>query len=101
MNTTRASRLSLNGPSPPLWSQSAGRASQRVVSASDIRGDAITRSRRLVECPGRVAIVVARVAMVIPRPARNFTAQKRHGPRFRSRDGRPAVGAAQHEHPAR
>ena len=75
VKATRASRLSLKGPSPPLWSQARvlepeGRVGQGVVGTGRPAGSAEKR-------PGGVAIVMAGEAVFLPGPAGHFAGEER------------------------
>ena len=81
---SRARRLLLNSPSPPLCSQSAGRVSQRLYRPTPRRHLVPAGPPR--KMPGGVAVVVARVTPVPGRPARHLGAL--------GRPGRSSVAAA-------
>ena len=76
MNCRRASRLSENGPSPPLRSQRSGSLSQALVSAVAAGAMCHPGLQTRVESPGAIAVVMAGEAMVPLRPAGNLAPEE-------------------------
>ena len=88
VKTSRARRLSLMAPSPPLWSQRVWLRQPAVGLRQGFAGHCQPARDSQIERPRGIAVVMAGVAMIFSRPTRHLTDQKCDRP------GLGSVGAA-------